>query len=171
MQKQRHTWDTRAWLVGTLGGAIGGSLASWATYSPIRNRLNSIPTLFNYHTADVFTGVSAILTVFVLPGIISGLSRRFTFLWGMLPLSAFLVSVDLEDWVGNGNDVTDFFWARLAFIFACLVISSGPVSLIRWLRVRATRRHAALLASYQAQRGAASVPQEGVWPPPPEYRE
>ena len=107
----------------------------------------------------------------VLPGLVSGFARRLTFLWGLLPLSLFLVSVDTEEMVATGvKSVIRDWWISLAIIGGSLVISSGPVSLIRWLRVRAVRRRQATQASYEAMREAASVPQEGVWPPPPDYR-
>ena len=171
MHKPKHTWDTRAWLVGILGGTVGGSLASWATYPSVQKRLDGLPPpLFGSHTADVLSGITGVLSVLVLPGLVSGLARRFTFLWGLLPLSLALVGTDLEDWIENGiKSVTNTGWESLAIFGGCWIISSGPVSLIRWLRVRAGRRHAALLASYQARRGASA--QEGVWPPPPELRD
>lgn len=171
MQKPKSTWDTRAWLVGILGGIVGGSIAAWATYPSVQKRLNALPSpIFGSHTADVLSGITGIVSVLVLPGLVSGLARRLTFLWGLLPLSLTLASTDLEDWIENGlKSVTNTGWESLAVFGGCWVLSSGPVSLIRWLRVRAARRHATLLASYQAQRREASGPQEGVWPPPPEY--
>lgn len=173
MQKQKHTWDTRAWLIGILGGIASGSLASWATYPSVQKQLNSLPPpLFGSHTSDVLSGIIGVLGVLVLPGLVSGVARRLTFLWGLLPLSLALASTDLEDWIENGiKSVAGTGWESLAVFGGCWVISSGPVSLIRWLRIRAAQRHAALLASYQTQREAASGPQEGIWPPPPEYRE
>ena len=170
---RQQAWDTRAWLVGIVGGAIGGSLTGWAAYPPIKNRLNGLPhPLFGSHSADFVSGAASLLTLLVLPGLLSSLARRWTFLWGVLPVSLFLVFVELEDWIENGiKNVTYEWWIGVIVIGACWVISSGPVSLTRWMRIRAARRHAALLASYQAIRESSSVPQEGVWPPPPEYRE
>jgi len=172
MKPQKQTWDTRAWLIGILGGSVGGSLTAWSTYPPIQKHLNSLPSsLIGHHSADLISGVSGLLTLLVLPGLLSGIARRFTFLWGLLPLCLFLVSVDTEDWIENGiKDVTKDWWVSLAITGSCLLISSGPVSLIRWLRVRAVHRHQILLASYEAMRETAAVPQEGVWPPPPDYK-
>lgn len=172
-EPQRQTWDTRAWLIGIPGGTVGGSLTGWSTYLPIQKRLNSLPSFFGigHHNADVISGASALVTLLVLPGLLSGLARRWTFWWGFLPLCLFLVSVDLDEWYENGiRSLAKDWWVGPAIIVGCWVISSGPVSLIRWLRVRAVRRHQATLASYAAMREAASVPQEGVWPPPPDYR-
>ena len=171
MQKPKSTWDTRAWLVGILGGTIGGSLAAWTTYPPIKARLIVLPPAFGVSTADLLPAASGLLTSLVLPGLLSGLARRRTFFWGLLPLGLFLVSVDLEEWAENGiKSVLNEWWIGTASVGIVWIIASGPVSLIRWLRVRAARRHAALLASYQVHR-EVSGPQEGVWPPPPEYRE
>lgn len=173
MPKPKQTWDTRAWLVGILGGIAGGSLAAWPTYPPFHNWLNRFPfSVFHLLAATIVSQFSLFFTLLVLPGLLSGLARRRTFLWGLLPLFLFMVFFYIEDWSVKGlQSIRGSVWSDLCIIAICLLISSGPVSLIRWLRVRAARRHAALLASYQAQRGAASGPQEGVWPPPPEYRE
>ncbi len=168
MAAQKHLWDTRAWLLGILGGTIGGSMTGRITYPPIQKRVNHLPGPFGHHNADVISGVFGIFTILILPGLLSGLARRRTFWWGLLPLGSFLIFVDLEDWYENGfSSITKDWWISLAVVGGCLLISSGPVSLIRWLRVRAAHRQEALLASYQAMREAAAVPQEGVWPPPP----
>ncbi len=174
MAQQKQSWDTRAWLLGIIGGTAGGSLTSWLTYPPLQKRLNHLPgsPWVGHHFADIISGAAGIVTLLVLPGLLSGLARRWTFFWGLLPLCLFLVSVEAEDWIENGiHTVTRDWWISLAIIGCCWVISSGPVSLIRWLRVRAVRRHQNTLASYAAMREAASTPQEGVWPPPPDYRE
>ena len=170
MQEPKQTWDTRAWLLGILGGTIGGSLAGWFSYPPIQKRFNNLPghSWIGHHSADVISGASSLITLLVLPGLLSGLARRWTFVWGLLPLCLFFVSVELEDCFENGiTRITSFWWELLVILAACLLVSSGPVSLIRWLRVRAARRQEAQWAAYQAMREAASVPQEGVWPPPP----
>lgn len=174
MQNSKHIWDTRAWLVGILGGAISGSLAAWSVYPASQNKMDALPHFAPPgYTNGGITSVSLnIIVALVLPGLVSGLARRLTFLWGLVPLTLSLAARDVEDWAENNFHVV---WNHSLFSLImfglCWVVSSGPVSLIRWLRVRAARRHAALLASYQAQHGMASGPQEGVWPPPPEYRE
>lgn len=172
-RQQNRTWDMRAWLIGILGGAVGGSLTAWATYAPVHNWLNRFPfSLFHIQAATIVSQFSLFLTLLVLPGLLSGLARRWTFFWGLLPLSLFTMFFYIEDWIVKGlQSIMGTALSDLSVIAICLLVSSGPVSLIRWLRVRAARRHAALLASYQAQRGTASRPQEGVWPPPPEYGE
>ena len=173
MAQQKHTWDTRAWLLGILGGTAGGSLTAWFTYPPLQKRFNHLTgsSWAGSHFADIISGTAGIVTLLVLPGLLSGLARRRTFFWGFLPLCLFLVSVEAEDWIESGiQNVTKDWWISLAIIGGCWIISSGPVSLIRWLRVRAVRRHQAVQASYAAMREAASAPQEGVWPPPPDYR-
>ncbi|MGI4790538.1 MAG: hypothetical protein ACRYFS_17005 [Janthinobacterium lividum] len=173
MKPSKQMWDTRAWLIGIVGGILGGSLTAWPSYPPIQKKLNALPhpALIGGHSADIISGTAAVLSLLVLPGLLSGLSRRLTFLWGLLPLCLFLVSTELEDWYENGlASVTKEWWQLLLALAVCLLISSGPVSLIRWLHVRAKRRQTAMLASHQAMRESASVPQEGVWPPPPDYR-
>lgn len=173
MAQAKQKWDTRAWLLGILGGAAGASIAACAVYPPIQNRLNSLPPppYVGGRTADLLSEISAFLVVLVLPAVLAGLARRFTFLWGLLPLTLFFAAMEGENWIENGlPSVSQYLWVFLAVLGVCWVISSGPVSLVRWLRVRAARRHAALLASYRAAWETVG-PQEGVWPPPPEYRE
>ena len=163
--RQSPEWDTRAWVLGIVGGLVGGSLTGWFTYPPLVRKLHAA------HSADWVSGIAAVSTVLVLPGLVSGLARRRTFFWGLVPLTLFLLAVDVEDWIESGaKDVTKNFWLSLAVAGGCLVLSSGPVSLFRWLGVRARRRREAAVAFVQAQREAAAVPREGVWPPPPDYR-
>ncbi len=162
-------WDTRAWLVGILGGAIGGSVMAWATYPPLARRINV--ATHSPNAADWISGAMGIITVLVLPGLVSGIARRRIFLWGLVPLTLFLLTVEAEDWIENGwKNVAKDWWLSLLAIGCCLLVSSGPVSLFRYRQVRARRRREAAFASLVAQREAASIPQEGVWPPPPDYR-
>jgi len=171
---QKQTWDTRAWLLGIIGGTVGGSLAAWSVYPASQNQIDALPrfALPGYTDGETISAFLNIIALLILPGLLSGVARRRTFLWGLLPLTLFLSARDVEDWAENNFHIV---WNHSLFSLMmfgiCWVGSSGPVSLIRWLRVRAMRRHAALLASYQATRRAASVLQEGVWPPPPEHRE
>ena len=163
--RQRLEWDTRAWVLGIVGGLVGGSLTGWFSYPPLVRKLHAA------HSAEWISGSAIVLTALVLPGLVSGLARRRTFLWGLVPLTLFLFAVDIEDWIESGvKNVAKDFWVSLAIVGGCLVISSGPVSLFRWLRARSQRRREAIVAFVQAQREAAAVPREGVWPPPPDYR-
>ena len=171
---QKQTWDTRAWIIGIVGGAVGGSIASWSVFRSVQTWLDRLPHFawFGSTNGEMTSGILGIGTAVFLPGILSGIARRRTFLWGMIPLVLFLTARDIGDWIENGTHImASNPWFTLLMAGLCLGVSSGPVSLIRWLRVRAARHHAAMLASYRTQREAASVPRDGVWPPPPEYRE
>lgn len=169
VEQEKQGWDKRAWLIGILGGTICGSFAAWAGYTPIAQRLYAVLHLTN--GARWVSGIAGFLSLLVLPGLLSGIARRRTFFWGILPLILSLVAIDAEDWVENGPKiVAQNFWVWLLIIGGCLLVSSGPVSLFRWLRTRAPRRREAAFAALEAQREAASIPQEGVWPPPPDYR-
>ena len=35
---KEQDWDTRAWLVGILGGMVGGSVTAWVSYPPFAGR-------------------------------------------------------------------------------------------------------------------------------------
>ncbi len=169
MAQEKQGWDTRAWLVGILGGMVGGSVMAWVSYPPFMRRINAATNFGS--AADWLLGVSLFLSTLVLPGVLSGIARRRTFLWGLLPLTLSLAVVDLKNWIVLGpRHVATTFWMSLLAIGFCLLVSSGPVSLFRYGRARARRRREAALAAFAAQREAASIPQEGVWPPPPDYR-
>ncbi len=170
MTQRQHDrgWDTRAWLVSLLGGTASVTCLVVSLSPRVGTRLNAVVP----NSSDWLDIVFAVLSVLLLPAVLSGIARRWTFFWGIIPLFLFLAAVCIKVELDHRwNSFSSAFWPILLVLGCAWVISSGPVSLIRWLRVRAARRHAALLASYQAQRGAASGPQEGVWPPPPEYQE
>lgn len=169
-ENEKPGWDTRAWLVGILGGIAGGSVTAWASYPPLVKRINA--AMHHTGAADWISGTAGVLSLLVLPGVLSGMARRKTFLWGLLPLTLFLAAAEVEDTLENGiSHLTTNLWPYLLVVGISLILSSGPVSLFRYKRASAQRKHAAVAASLSAQREAASVPQEGVWPPPPDYRQ
>ena len=168
MLQEKGGWDTRAWLVGILGGIAGGSVTAWVNYPPFAGKINAA---MHHAVADWTSGAAAFLSLLVLPAMISGIARRRTFLWGLLPLTLFLAAVEAEDGVESGaGHLAANFWPALLLIGISLLVSSGPVSLFRYRHVRAQRRREAAIAALAAQREAASIHQEGVWPPPPDYR-
>ncbi len=170
MQNAKQGWDTRAWLVGILGGLGGGILSACARYAPFARRIN---------VATHFTGVddwifwpSVFLSLLVLPGLLTAIARRRTFLWGLLPLMLVLTVSNIESWVTKGvSFMAVDSWQSFAVLVSCWLISSGPVSLIRYGRAHIQRKRQAGAASFFAQRDAPSILQEGVWPPPPGYRD
>ena len=166
--QEKQGWDTRAWLVGILGGVVGGSITAWADYPPFARRVNT--AVHSAGAADWISGGAAFLSLLVLPAVISGIARRWTFLWGVLPFALSLAAIEVEDWVENGPGHVKQFWGLLLALCCCLLVSSGPVSLFRSMHARTRRRREAAHAALAAQREAASIPQEGVWPPPPDYR-
>ena len=173
MKPQQQTWDTRAWLTGIVGGAIGGGLMAWSIYPSTQDWLNTLPhfAVFGSSNGQTTSTILGIIAAIILPGVLSGIARRRTFVWGLLPIMLFLAARDIEDKIETGSHIVlGNLWFSLLMITICLVSSSGPVSLIRWLRVRAARQRQAAQASFVAMREAASVPQEGVWPPPPDYK-
>lgn len=169
MPSEKQGWDTRAWLVGTLGGIVGGSVTAWAYYPPLAARINTVA--HSSSASKTICGIAALVSLLILPGFISGTAHRKPFLWGILPLTLFLAAVMVEDKVENGVIFlgTDS-WPGLLVIGFCLLVSSGPVSLFRYRRARAQRKRKFALASLVAEREAASIPQEGIWPPPPDNR-
>jgi hypothetical protein len=172
MPNGKQDWDTRAWLVGILGGVVGGGATAGALYPSFAGRIDA--AAHSSGASDAIGGLAALVSLLVLPGLVSGIARRRTFLWGLVPLALFLVAVTTEKTITNGlsslGNAKD--WGMLLLVLGgCLLVSSGPVSLIRYGRVCARRRRDAAIASLVAQREAASIPQEGVWPPPPDYRQ
>lgn len=169
MVQQKQGWDTRAWLISVLGGTVGGSVMAWSSYPPVVKHINA--AVHSSSAAGWVFGVSFFFSLLVLPGVVSGIARRRTFLWGFLPLALGFAAVEMEDWAENGSKhVAQEFWGSLFAFTCCLLVSSGPVSLLRYGQARARRRREAAAAFLVAQREAASIPQRGVWPPPPDYR-
>ncbi len=169
MAQEKQGWDTRAWLVGICGGVVSGIVSAWANYPPSWRHINAATHFAN--AADWVMGGAAFLSLLVLPGILSGIAHRRTFFWGLLPLSLFLAVVDTESRIVYAMSRTAKDYGEILLVFGgCLLVSSCPVSLFRYRRTRARRKREAALAAFAAQREAASIPQEGVWPPPPDYR-
>ena len=163
MTEKKLGWDTRAWWVGVVGGLVGGNVTAWFGYPPVAHRLNFVPHLYFSGAAHAISGIAGLLSLLVLPGVLSGIARRRSFFWGLLPLALFLPIVECEDWLENGaGHAARHFWLAVLVLGICLIVSSGPVSLFRYTRARARRRREA---------AATSIPREGVWPPPPEYRQ
>lgn len=170
MAQEKQGWDTRAWLVGILGGLAGGGIMAWANTPAGARHVNA--TVHFANALSWVMGVTAFLTALVLPGILSGIAHRRTFLWGLLPLSLFLAVLDTESRIVYAMSPTAKDYGQiLLVIWGCLLVSSGPVSLIRYTRACARWKREAALAAVAAQREAVSIPQDGVWPPPPDYRE
>lgn len=171
MAEAQQGWDTRAWVLGIVGGLVLGSMTGWFNYPPLVQKMHALGLPLNTNWSNGVNGIGVTVGVLILPGVVSGLARRRTFFWGLVPLVLFLFANDVEDWFEGGiKAVTKDFWLSIAIIGGCLFVSSGPVSLFRWLRVRARRRREAAVAFVQAQQMAAAIPSEGVWPPPPDYR-
>ena len=172
MATPKHNWDTRAWLLGIVGGAVGGSLASAGsairlfksastTCRGIRGSDTTAPMLSAAHPASSLC--------WCCPACSAGWRGAGLFCGALCRFAYFSSPLSWKDCFENGiTHLTSFWWELLVILAACFLASSGPVSLIRWQRGRAARRQEAQAAAYQAMREAASVPQEGVWPPPPQ---
>ena len=166
-QKPNSGWDTRAWLLGLVGGNICAPLYSASLYPPTQRWLVRIG---NAQFINVLGFVSALLGLLILPGLVSGLARRRPFLWGLLPLSCFWTWANVTEAAYWGwNALSDDFWTTTLACLGCLLASSGGVSLLRLRLRRRKEKRLRALAALEAQRQAAAIPQEGVWPPPPSY--
>ncbi len=164
MPNSKQSWDTRAWLVGIVGGSVGVGCFVLPLLPRVAARLSVVLPNGN----EWISASAAVLSVLVLPAVLSGIARRRTFLWGIIPSLLLLVALGIVASATHGwKGLSASFWPVLLVLGAAWLVSSGPVSLFRWLRARAVRRHAALLASYAAMREAGAETQEGVWPPPP----
>jgi hypothetical protein len=165
-------WDKRAWALGLILGNLCAIVGAWAGYPPIERALDqAFPIyLLKMHGGQFISTVFHVFCVVILPIAITALARRRTFLWGLLPLALFIFWLRAEGLVANGwTDLTSGFWLSFPDMGLLLLMTSGPVSLYRYSRVRAHRKDQAALDAYRAQQEAASIPQLGVWPPPPEY--
>ena len=172
MAQPKQTRDRGIWLSAVIGGSISAPIAAWASFKPVANKINHLITaqIGRVSVSELLSVVFAAFCLLILPAVMSGIAKRWTFFWGLYPALSFCVWVNLEEWAEGGwKEVKSDFLISFLFSLGCVLILSGPVSFFRWLHVRGKRRQAALLASYHAMREAASIPQEGVWPPPPDY--
>ncbi len=156
--------DKRALSVSIAGGLFFSNIAVWTYYSPWWAVLDN-----SYGTRRM---TDALVLCFALgslavPAAVSALARDRPFAWGLLPLTLFWVSVAAAQTHGSG-------WASVvrtlpnivALAGGCLLVSSGPVTLVRI--VLEGRKRAAEEEALWEQRQAARRPAEEVWPPPPD---
>ena len=159
-------WDRRTWLLGLIASNLLGATEF------IRQKIRQ-------YDSSLFRGDLHIYSVIV--PIWSAWVCFLRFLWGLMPLGALwfwdrlttpavlfsrgninqlawaeealLRYVHLSDeWPQNDNDA-------VLFLLLCLLLTSGPISLTRWLLKRSKQKQ------WEAQQQA--TPQEGVWPPSP----
>ncbi len=163
---QRPGWDTRTWAFGFVTGNVLGAallalsnLGAHSPQGPVRQ------------TSLILFAVVFVLGFLAVPAVTSGLARRRTFLWGLLPLV--LLVLWLMEIDRARNHMSNFsgtnWWILPTLLTLFWVISSGPVSFVRWLLRRARDRQAEALLLAERLRASSSAPQEGVWPPPPDY--
>ena len=146
---------------------------AWSVYAPAQAWLDTAAhtSVFGLKLGQAIPIVLGVITAIILPGLLSGFAKRWTFFWGLLPISLCVFIRDGEDWIESGfhEDVNNL-WFSLILIGLCLLISSGPVSLYRWLRGRGKRHREAQARWIAAQQEAAAIPRDGVWPPPPDCK-
>ena len=156
--------NKRALLAGIAGGLFFSIITAWAYYSPWWAVLTSAYGIHRTTNALIFCFALGSLAV---PAAVSALARDRPFVWGILPLTLFWVSVAVAQTHGSG-------WASVARTLpdivalagGCLFVSSGPVTLIRI--ILEGRKRAAEEQARWEQRQAARRPSQDVWPPPPD---
>lgn len=165
----RPPWDKRAWLIGMAGSSLCGLTHALGT-AFLRNDPSRSGSM--HHSGYLLATVATLTANFALPAVMAVLSRRRFLLWGLLP--PFVLAV----WAITGHVLRgefglihrDFVIIPFYVILSVMLVS-GPISAVRHFRARARLKRESALASLVARREAASVPQEGVWPPPPDYRQ
>ena len=162
MQNGKQDWDKRAWVVGLASGSLCG----------IANTVSAISDK-TFHSGSDALGTTATLTAnFVLPAVMALLARRRFLFWGLLPPLILVVWVIPARCVlGQFGQVHRDLVLIPVYVLLSVGLVSGPISLVRSIRSRRKQRHIERLAAMKAQQEAASISQEGVWPPPPDYRE
>jgi len=166
-------WDRRAWAWGFVSGNLAAMLVFILEFPPSAAAISRLFTgTTNVLPVNDVGGVILFGSYLLLPGLMSAIGRRLFMGWGLLPLvllDCWFVGVIAFHNSGRVN-VGPSLWAVLLLTAILWLVSSGPVSLTRWLLRRARERRDAARAKQEALRVAASVPQEGVWPPPPDRR-
>lgn len=160
---QTHpTWtNLRACIVGLALGNIAGAIHI-LPFFPVGHRLD-IPFEDGWlNTADMLATAAWAVGVYVAPPIVSWMSSRLTFLWGFLPVTIFF-SWDIVAVLARYRNGWQFVEnGALRLIITCVIavlLTSGPVSLYRWL---IGRKSTARTAREHLQQSV-----DDVWPPPP----
>ena len=172
-QKAKPGWDKTTWRVALVMAAILAPLIFASSISPLERMVGA------GHSSGLAV-IAIVLASLVFAPILSGIARRRTLLWAYFPLLALTAELFLGvfvDSIGPWTDVDssspDFsrdpttvkeILIGIAAIFACPLISAGPVCLYRVLRRRTQARQ---IASDAALFQAMRTHQEGVWPPAP----
>ncbi len=159
-------WAQRAWLVGLIGGNLAGLLYVIGTESSTgRIHLPTPSWLPGVGGTTPLVIVAATLGQFLLPMFLSGTTRRCTFWWGLIPIILYNGWAMADTYISPRSGSLDTFrLVLLARIPTVLLLTSGPVSLIRYLSGRGRQKQEAMRQAAQSQ---AMSPQEGSWPPPP----
>ncbi len=168
MQQQNAAanWAKRAWLVGLIGGNIAGLLYVIGDESNAgRIHLPTPSWLPGAGGTTPLVIVAALLGQFLLPLFLSGTTQRCTFWWGLIPIILYNGWALADTYVSPHSASLDTFrLVLLARIPIVLLLTSGPVSLVRYLSGRGRQKQEAMRQAAQSQ---AVTPQEGSWPPPP----
>jgi len=159
-------WANRAWLIGLIGGNAAGLLYIIGSgSSAARIHLPNPQGMPVASSTTPIVIVAATLGQFLLPAPLSGTTRKYTFWWGLVPIVLY------NGWAFANTFVTPpfpnmdtFRLILLARVPLALLLSSGPVSLIRYWKSRSRQKREAVLQASQSQ---ALSQQEGSWPPPP----
>lgn len=155
--------DKRAFVVGVLGGLLFSNVLAWTYYGPWWTVLQKS---YGTRWPSDFLLICGVLGCLVMPGLVSALARNHPFAWGVLPLVVFWLSFAAVHTVELGQaSITQVIPQIVEVSGACLLLSSGSVTLIRLVSEK--RRQATEEKAYWKQRTAGSDPQAEVWPPPP----
>lgn len=122
-----------SWLVGIVGGNFAGLLYVIGIHNASAQIFLVRPSGLLPAAANptILGVISGLLGQLLFPGILSGISRRYTFWWGLVPIVLYNGWVFVDTFTGSTYSALNTFrWLLLLRIPLVLLISSGPVSLV-----------------------------------------
>lgn len=168
MQQQNAArgWAKRAWLIGLIGGNVAGLLYVIGNESRVARIHLPHPEGWSAGSSTTpLVIIAATLGQFLLPALLSGLTRRYTFWWSLVPIVLYNGWAFADTFTSAPfKDIDTFRLILLVRVPLALLVSSGPISLIRYLSGRGRQKQEAAL---QAAHSQTLPQQEGSWPPPP----
>jgi hypothetical protein len=116
---------------------------------------------------NILSAVGAILGLLVFPGIISLAARKHSFWWGFVPACVCVAFAQFADFAFAHDFpivrlLYDCLTTDIEMILVCVLLSSGPVSLICYI-VQRRRGQTSTLEDTSPE----VIAKEGAWPPPP----
>lgn len=157
-------WDTRTWILGISTSNALGLIYLYANLTSVGMGTKTSGFIFSKQAFNGLSMSATLISLFIVPAVLSAIARRRSLLWGFLPICTFFTYTLIESLLA-GDVVTLQLdrWAVPVVGLASLILTSGSVSLVRLL----LKPTAVTRVKEVSPMTSPSTPSEVVWPPPP----